>query len=151
VIVGVNTRGASTVVADRRDLPITQLDNGIVLQELWQQRALPARSDDQPQPAWTLGPAAPSKGAVVRILTVPALTYEGGRAAPDLHTDASLHVITMLEGELVVILEEGEVTLGLGDSIVLRGSMHDLLNTRSTPATFIYTSFPLVLSGPRRS
>ena len=142
VVVGVNGAAASVVVADDRDLPRTELPNGIVLQELWQQRSLPAQSQDRPEPGWTLGPEAPTEGAVVRILTVPAASGESP-VAPDLHTDASLHVITLTDGELDVVLEDGEVTLGIGDSIVLRGSMHDLRNTRPRTATFVYTSFPL--------
>jgi quercetin dioxygenase-like cupin family protein len=143
VIVGVNGAAASTVVADERDLPCTRLPNGILLQELWQQRGIPAGPNDQPEPEWTLGPASPAEGVVVRILTVPAANG-GVHSEPDLHTDPSLHVITMLGGELIFILENGEVTLGVGDSIVLRGSMHDLRNVQRQPATFVYTSFPLV-------
>lgn len=149
VIVGLNATSASTVVADDRDLPCTRLPNGIVLQELWQQRSIPAGPNDRPEPEWTLGPAAPTSGAVVRILTVPA--SDGGEPAkPDLHTDPSLHVITMLNGELVIILEDGEVTLGAGDSIVLRDSMHDLRNIQPRPATFVYTSFPLAEGSQHR-
>lgn len=146
VIVGVSGTGASTVVADERDVPHTRLSNGILLQEVWHQRGIPATPDDRPAPEWTLGPAAPTEGAVVRILTVPAADGDE-LAAPDLHTDASLHVITMLDGELIVVLEDGEVTLGVGDSIVLRGSMHDLRNVQPRSATFVYTSFPLAESG----
>ncbi|MGD6752025.1 hypothetical protein [Streptomyces sp. BH105] len=142
VIVGVNNTGASTVVADERAVPSTRLPNGILLQEVWQQRDIPAMPDDRPEPDWTLGPAAPTEGAVVRILTVPAANGDGP-AEPDLHTDPSLHVITMLSGELIVLLEDGEVTLGVGDSVVLRDSMHDLRNVQPRPATFVYTSFPL--------
>ncbi|WP_405667238.1 hypothetical protein OG379_35175 [Streptomyces sp. NBC_01166] len=146
VIVGDNGTGASTIVADKRDVPCTRLPNGIVLQEVWQQRGVPALPDDRPAPEWTLGPAAPTEGAVVRILTVPAANGDEP-AEPDLHTDLSLHVITMLGGELIVILEDGEVTLGVGDSIVLRGNMHDLRNAQPRPATFVYTSLPLDPSG----
>src|SRR5687768_9228654 len=103
VIVGVTGNGASTVVADGRNLPCTRLPNGIVLQELWQQRAIPAERNDRPEPGWTLGPAAPTEGAVIRILTVPAANGDA-LAEPHLHTDPSLHVITMLAGELVVLL-----------------------------------------------
>ena len=134
------------VVADDRDLPCTRLPSGILLQELWQQRGIPAEPNDRPEPGWTLGPAAPTEGAVIRILTVPAANGDA-LAEPDLHTDPSLHVITMLGGELIVILEDGEVTLDVGDSIVLRGSMHDLRNMQPRPATFVYTSFPLADSG----
>jgi quercetin dioxygenase-like cupin family protein len=146
VIVGVTGTGASTVVADDRDLPCTRLPNGILLQELWQQPGIPAEPNDRPEPRSTLGPDAPTEGAVVRILTVPAANGEA-LAEPDLHTDPSLHVITMLGGELIVLLEDGEVTLDVGDSIVLRGSMHDLRNVQPRPATFVYTSFPLAQSG----
>jgi len=148
VIVGLNDSSASTVIADDRNLPSTRLPNGIVLQELWQQRTIPAEPNDRPEPDWTLGPAAPVQGAVVRILTVPAANGDEP-ARPDLHTDPSLHVITMLDGELDFVLEDDEVTLGFGDSIVLRGSMHDLRNLQPRPATFVYTSFPLVEGGLR--
>lgn len=142
VVIGLDDTGASTVVTDGRDLPSTQLPNGILLQEVWQQRTIPAAPDDEPKPEWTLGPEAPTEGAVVRILTVPAAT---GGPVPEasLHTDPSLHVMTMIGGELIVVLEDGEVTLGVGDSIVLRDSMHDLRNVQLQPAVFVYTSFPL--------
>ena len=141
VILGLNDSAASTVTSDARDLPRTQLSNGIALQEVWQQRTIPAKRSDRPEPDWTLGPDAPTHGAVVRILTVPA--RHCAAAEPDLHTDPSLHVITMLSGELVVLLEDGEVVLGVGDSIVLRDSLHDVRNTHDTPASFVYNSFPM--------
>ncbi|WP_043455671.1 hypothetical protein [Pseudarthrobacter phenanthrenivorans] len=142
VVVGVNSSGASAVVSDDGSIPTTELANGIILQEVWQQRDVPAKPLDHPQPDWTLGPAAPTAGAVVRILTVPG-GHGSGPEGPDLHTDASLHVITMLEGELIIALEDGNATLRTGDSIILRGSMHDLRNEQADPATFVYTSFPL--------
>nr|WTB09035.1 hypothetical protein OG546_35380 [Streptomyces antimycoticus] len=148
VIVGVNSTGASTVITDERAVPCTRLSNGILLQEVWQQRGIPAMPDDRPEPEWTLGPDAPTEGAVIRILTVPAANGDGP-AEPNLHTDPSLHVITMLSGELVVLLEDGEVTLGVGDSVVLRDSMHDLRNLQPRPATFVYTSFPLTKGGSK--
>lgn len=141
VVVGVHD-GESAVVEDTRDLPSTELPNGIVLQELWRQPRLPARHDDWPDPNGALGPAAPAHGGVVRILTVPGSSRRPNEPV-DLHTDPSLHVITMTEGRLVVVLQVGEVTLETGDSIVLRDSMHDLRNDETGPATFVYTSFPL--------
>ncbi|MFC9354844.1 hypothetical protein [Arthrobacter sp. NPDC057013] len=148
VIVGTNASKASAIVADGRNLPSTHLPNGIVLQELWQQRSIPAAPDDHPEPSWTLGPDAPAEGAVVRILTVPG-AWGDTLAVPDLHTDLSLHVITMLDGELDIVLEDGEVTLAKGDSIVLRCSMHDLRNRQPRPATFVYTSFALNPAGSK--
>ncbi|MGC5172752.1 hypothetical protein ACLQ2Q_19115 [Microbacterium sp. DT81.1] len=137
---GVDGRGASTVVCDDAS-PATTLPNGIVLDEVWQQRALPAGRADFPAVDWTLGPDSPESGAVVRILTVPPARDRP--APPDLHSDPSLHVITMLDGELDVILETERVTLSPGETIVLRDSQHDLSNRRSVAARFVYTSFPL--------
>lgn len=147
VIVGTDASGASTVVSDASS-PETVLPGGIVLQELWQQRTLPARLDDLPAASWTLGPEAPDAGAVVRILTMPA-TEGDSRPAPDLHSDPSLHVITMLEGELDFVLETERVRLGAGETIVLRDSLHDLFNPHARQARFVYTSFPLT-GGPSR-
>ncbi len=141
VLVGTDSAGSSTVVSDEAS-PETLLENGILLQEVWQQRSIPAVVTDQPATDWTLGPAAPVDGVVVRVLTVQARTSEYA-PAPDLHSDPSLHVITMLAGELDFVLEVGRVTLQSGESIVLRDSMHDLENRSETPARFVYTSFPL--------
>jgi hypothetical protein len=141
VTVGTNAAGSSTVVSDSTS-PSTQLPNGIVLDEVWQQRSLPARTEDRPLPEWTLGPAAPVEGVVVRILTMPAAGSDSP-GVPDLHSDPSLHIITMLDGELDVVLQDGRVSLNAGDTIVLRDSMHDLVNLHSRPSRFVYTSVPL--------
>jgi mannose-6-phosphate isomerase-like protein (cupin superfamily) len=49
----------------------------------------------------------------------------------------------MTSGELDIVLEEGEVTLRPGGSVILPGSAHDLRNPADEPASFIYISFPL--------
>ena len=143
VIVGADAAGASMVVSDAETAE-TALENGIVIQEIWQQRTLPAEVDSLPPVEWSLGPASPAEGAVVRILTVPA-GHGGG--APAMHSDPSLHVITMIDGVLDVYLDAGPVTLRAGESIVLRDSRHDLANPRPAAARFVYTSFPLT-GGP---
>ena len=86
---------------------------------------------------------APPHGAVIRILTIEPFDDRRDSWTPNLHCDDSLHVITMTDGEIDVVLEEGEVRLTSGDSIVLPGSVHDLRNLSGAPASFVYTSFPL--------
>ena len=56
-------------------------------------------------------------------------------------------IITLITGQLDIVLEVGQVTLRPGESIVLPASMHDLRNTSDVPATFVYTSFPLIRQG----
>jgi mannose-6-phosphate isomerase-like protein (cupin superfamily) len=143
VVVGLDTAGRSAVVADGRDPARNDQPTGIVLEEIWRQEHIPARPGDDGVRRGEIGIAPPEAGAVVRILTVLPPRADGAWA-PDLHCDDALHVITMLAGTLVVVLEAGEVELGVGESVVLPASMHDLRNTGGEPARFVYTSFPLV-------
>ena len=143
VIVGVDPKGRSTVTADEKDLARNEQPNGILLQEIWWQEQVPARADDDGVRVGEIGLAAPPGGAVIRILTVPPTRFMVDEWVPNLHYDDSLHVITMTSGELGVVLEEGEVTLRAGDSVILPGSVHDLRNSTDEPASFVYTSFPL--------
>jgi mannose-6-phosphate isomerase-like protein (cupin superfamily) len=143
VIVGVDSKGRSTVTSDKKDLARNEQPNGIVLQEIWWQGRVPARTDDDGVRVGEIGLAPPPGGAVIRLLTVPPASFAASEWVPNLHYDDSLHVITMTSGELGVIFEEGEVTLRAGDSVILPGSVHDLRNSKDETASFVYTSFPL--------
>lgn len=144
VIVGTDALGRSTIVSDGGDLPRIELPNGIVRQELWWQPRIPVHAGDTGQHDEDTGAAPPAAGAVVRILTVPPSRQAPEEWKADLHFDDALHIMTQILGQLDVVLEDGEVTLRVGESIVLPGSVHDLRNTTDEPATFVYTSFPLV-------
>jgi quercetin dioxygenase-like cupin family protein len=143
VIVGVDPKGRSTVTSDDKDLARIEQPNGILLQEIWWQEQVPARADDDGVRAGEIGLAPPPGGAVIRVLTVPPTGFAAGGWVPNLHYDDALHVITMASGELGIILEEGEVTLCAGDSVILPGTVHDLRNSKDEPAIFVYTSFQL--------
>jgi mannose-6-phosphate isomerase-like protein (cupin superfamily) len=128
------------VVADAPDMALAHPPTGVEIQEIWWQAGVPAQLDDTGARSGEIGLAAPAKGGVVRILTVPPSPADW---TVDLHFDDSMHVITMIQGQLDVVLEAGDVILQSGDSIVLPASVHDLRNTSDTPAIFVYTSFPL--------
>jgi hypothetical protein len=140
VLVGVDAQGRSAVVADAHDMALAYPPTGVEIQEIWWQARVPAQVDDAGARTGRIGLAAPPSGAVVRMLTVPPSPADW---SVDLHFDDSMHVITMITGQLDIVLEVGQVTLRLGESIVLPASMHDLRNTSDVPATFVYTSFPL--------
>ena len=140
VLVGVDAQGRSAVVADAQDMALAYPPTGVEIQEIWWQARVPAQVNDAGARSGPIGLAAPSRGAVVRILTVPPSPVDW---SVDLHFDDSMHVITMITGQLDIVLEVGQVTLRLGESIVLPASIHDLRNTSDVPATFVYTSFPL--------
>ena len=140
VLVGTDDAGRSTVVRDDYDMALAHPPTGVEIQEVWWQARVPARADDAGARSVPIGLAAPEQGAVVRILTVPPSPTDW---SVDLHFDDSMHVITVIAGDLDVVLELGEVTLRHGDTIVLPASVHDLRNTGGAAATFVYTSFPL--------
>jgi mannose-6-phosphate isomerase-like protein (cupin superfamily) len=143
VLVGLDAQGRSTVRSDTYDMARTYPLTGVAIQEIWWQAEVPARLDDDGARVGPIGLAPPPRGGVVRILTVPP-SSGGADWVPDLHFDDSMHVITLIVGRLDIVLEVGEVTLGPGDSVVLPASVHDLRNTTGEPATFVYTSFPLI-------
>lgn len=148
VVVGTDAAGESTVESDAAAWT-TVLGNGIRLDEVWQQPVIPARPRDSTEDHHAIGPDSPTTGLVVRILSVPG-AGEARPAKPHLHSDPSLHVITMLQGRLRFVLQNGHVELAEGESIVLRDSMHDLINPAPSPARFVYTSVPLA-GGPSAS
>ncbi|WP_457253650.1 cupin domain-containing protein [Pedococcus sp. P5_B7] len=140
VVVGVDDAGRSTVTRDARDMALAHPPTGVTIEEVWWQGEVPARLDDDGARDEVVGLAAPPAGGVVRVLTVPPTPSD---RPVDLHYDDSMHVITMLTGRLDIVLEDGEVALGPGDTIVLPASVHDLRNPHDENATFVYTSLPL--------
>jgi quercetin dioxygenase-like cupin family protein len=140
IVVGLDALGRSTVVRDGCDMALAHPPTGVTIQEVWWQPDVPARLSDAGAREAVTGLAAPPDGAVVRVLTVPPTPSD---QAVDLHYDDSMHVITLLSGRLDIMLEEGEVAMDQGDTIVLPASVHDLRNRHDEDATFVYTSFPL--------
>jgi len=64
---------------------------------------------------------------------------------PGFHSTDSIDVQTLLEGELILLLDEEETTIRTGDSVVLRGQSHAWENRSDSPATLLVT-----LVGARR-
>ena len=146
VVVGVDGDGRSTVTADGVSEVSTVRPNGAFLQELWRQETLPARAGDDGtrRGGWQALP--PLHGVSVRIFTlagtdqpdVPTPVPEG------LHRADNLHVITVVSGQAILVLERGEVLMGQGESVVMPGSMHDWRNPFAEPAVMVTTVFCLV-------
>ncbi|WP_141396694.1 cupin domain-containing protein [Microbacterium gorillae] len=132
VVVGIDDAGRSAFLSDDRDAAALPRANGTLMHELWRQ--------DTPTggvaPA-VVGPV-PETGFVVRTLTLPPHAA-GTRPAADLHTSPASYVITVLEGELLVTVEAGESLLGAGETIVIPGSMHDIVNPTEHPTRIVFT------------
>lgn len=65
---------------------------------------------------------------------LPDHTRTDTHAHPGMHQHDTTDYITMIAGEITLMLEEGEVTLRAGDTLVQRGSLHAWENRGSVPA-----------------
>jgi uncharacterized cupin superfamily protein len=64
----------------------------------------------------------PAAGHLLRILDVYPLSTGGKRTV--MHRTQTLDYVVMIEGELVLLLEDCEMTLEPGDVVVQRGTDH---------------------------
>jgi quercetin dioxygenase-like cupin family protein len=64
----------------------------------------------------------PAMGHLLRILEVYPLKAGGKRTV--MHRTKTLDYVVVIDGELVLILEDSEVTLKKGDVVVQRGTNH---------------------------
>ncbi len=141
IVVGVTADGRSTVAVDAHDLAEIDPVPGYRVQDVWSQPALPGAVDDAGVTSGVIDIEPPPEGALVRILTIQPQPLEAWVANP--HGDDNRHVLTLVSGTTDLILEDAEVTLTPGDSVVLSGHVHDWRNSSTQPAVLVYTTFPL--------
>jgi hypothetical protein len=140
---------------------------GPVFHEVWNTRETPARIDrasgEPPEAGIQLAP--PKNGTRIRVLDIPpdadalsSLTAEEARAhfaevgaaaaashsgRPDsrhalMHRTETIDYGIVLEGEVVLILDEGETTVRAGDIVVQRGTNHGWSNRSDRPCRIAF-------------
>ena len=137
VVTGHDDGGKSVVVSDGtppQHHSMHGLSVGADFHELW--------SDDDTIPELTSCCARepnerpftlmPVSGHLLRILDVYPLKEGGKRTA--MHRTQTLDYVVMIEGELVLILDDSEVVLKPGDVVVQRGTDHAWENRSGTVA-----------------
>jgi mannose-6-phosphate isomerase-like protein (cupin superfamily) len=58
----------------------------------------------------------------------------GDAARPAMHQTHTVDYVTVLAGEVTLVLDEGEITLGRFDTVVQRGTSHAWVNRGTEPA-----------------
>jgi len=138
-------------------------DSGTTFHEIWNTRATPApidRASGEPgEPGISLLP--PEGGTRIRILDIPpddgsvaALPRDAVKALfeaigaghaladdpphPLMHRTETVDYGIVLEGELVLILDEGETTVRAGDVVVQRGTSHAWANRSDANARIAF-------------
>jgi len=167
VVTGHDKNGKAVVLSDG-PVPVVHsnpMRAGQLSHEIWKTSAMPLPiARDEPEP--TAGPRqlhpAPM-GTVFRVSEVPPetdavrnLTPEQARAAfrasnaedastwgrggrhPLMHRTETVDYAVVLEGEITLLLDEGEVNLKAGDIVIQRGTNHAWSNRSGKPVKMLY-------------
>jgi len=133
--------------------------------EVWKTRAMPVPvAAEEPEP--TGGPRSlqpPPVGTVFRISVVPpetdatrnltpeqaqelfrksgageASTYGKGGRHPMMHRTETVDYAVVLDGEITLLLDDGDVHLKTGDVVIQRGTSHAWSNRSGKPVRMLY-------------
>jgi mannose-6-phosphate isomerase-like protein (cupin superfamily) len=147
VVTGYDENGNPAIVASGE--PPTVIHAGrYTTTELWVSRRGPitATAQDASTGDWALEP--PPGGACFRIVELaPGADGAGDSAASDsaehagfqeAHATETLDYVTILRGEVTLVIGDSAVTLGPGDSVVQQpGVPHDWQNRSDQPAVMV--------------
>jgi Cupin domain len=170
VVTGHDQSGRAIVVSDAAPPHVTRPPQqpGLAFHELWSTRACPSEvSATESEPTdLHRDTAPPANGTVIRIVDIPpeggqgpdfdkeaarALFAEVGLAEnaehtipgrhPLMHRTASIDYGVVLDGEIVLLLDDEEVPLKTGDVVIQRGTIHAWANRsdRITRMLFVLT------------
>lgn len=138
VVTGHNENGVSVVLADG-PVPVHRVlpQDGVGFYEIWQTDASPApiapAEASEPTERTLRVPPEPN-GTKIRINEfLPGHLNELGNQSP-IHRTESIDYGIVLEGEIVLILDDSEVTLRAGDVVVQRGTDHAWANRSASVA-----------------
>jgi mannose-6-phosphate isomerase-like protein (cupin superfamily) len=166
VVTGLNAQRRSYIERDEltpHRLPLP----GNTKCDIWRIHGIPApfRDDDGLDPD-ELVTLPPKGGLVYRFVAFPPDTewdrsqgYGDSRGSlstgnadgddegiPGLHVTETVDILTVLTGELVCIMQEGETVLKPGDTVIQRGTKHAWSNRGTEPVTAVSI---MVSAGPR--
>ena len=134
VVTDVNASGKSVVVSDG---PIpsnaTWSEPGMRGGDLWVVKGVPVNLTDQSDPmaGYTVQSWPSPGGAIVRMAT-----WEPGFMFP-MHRSDTIDFLTIISGQLELILEESSTVLRPGETVVQRGTNHAWRVVGTEPCTWV--------------
>ena len=167
IVTGHDERGRAVVLSDAPPPHVTRPPQqpGLAFHELWNTRASPAPvTPAEPEPTdLHRDTAPPANGTIIRIVDIPpegndgpafdkgtarALFEKVGLAEnaehtipgrhPLMHRTQSVDYGIVLEGEIVLLLDDEEVALKAGDVVVQRGTIHAWANRSDRIARMLF-------------
>ncbi len=146
VVTGHNEAGRPVIRSDGRPLAAEALTGVAVAELLWLDGAPVGVDDgrDRTEGGFPLEP--PPGGLSVRVIRLPApspgtddewVRVAGDDPAePGMHATDTLDVVAVIDGEIVLGLDDGEHHLGAGDVVVQRGTRHRWRVGGDRPCTY---------------
>jgi len=144
VVTGLNKTGQSSVVFDDRPESKFELPSGMRGYLLWTTDRTPASNAGnadagaQPFPKG-LAPVNGTRFCVYEyppnfVLTLPANPNTKAMRHPGMHITSTIDYLVVVSGEITLVMEDGEVVLQAGDTLIDRGVYHAWENRSSEPA-----------------
>lgn len=167
IVTGHDTRGRAIVLSDGAPPHVTRPPQqpGLAFHEIWNTRASPApvtAAESEPTDLHR-ATAPPANGTIIRIVDIPpegrggpdfdretarALFEKVGLAENAEHTVSGRHPLmhrtqsidygVVLDGEIVLLLDDEEVALKTGDVVVQRGTIHAWANRSDRAARMLF-------------
>lgn len=149
VVTGHRADGKSTILIDSPAPNVKQRKAGNASTLLWVTDECPAALAGADRAARDIGVPPPRRGTIFRIAEFPpgqaapvldneALLRDFGIGSdvlrghpprdPSIHRTRSLDYVVVLEGEIVLLLDDAETTLCAGDVVIQQGSNHAWIN-----------------------
>jgi quercetin dioxygenase-like cupin family protein len=163
VITGVDENGRSAVLVDEYT-PRRATAPAFTICDIWETQSLPIpMATDAAVGEVSIYP--PTGGFAFRVCTFPpdsewdkSADYEKSLGAlqgkdtfisesetPGMHVHETLDIVTVVSGEMHIVLETGETLLRQGDSVVVRGVVHSWSNKTDKPV--VITSLMMSAEG----
>ena len=167
IVTGHDAKGKAIVLEDGLAPAVRTNPNrpGHVSVDLWRTSASPiiVKPEEADPTAGPMQIHPPPRGTVFRISEVPpeteamrnmspeqaravfkamgnerASTFEKNKRHPFMHRTETIDYAVVLQGEIVMMLDEEEVLLKTGDVVIQRGTNHAWSNRSGKPVTMLY-------------
>ena len=140
VVTGHDGNGKSVVLSDGpppQHHPMHGPDVGADFFEIWNStRPVPLLSASEPEPNARPFSIMPASGHLLRIIEIYPPSQGGKRTA--MHRTSTVDYVVVISGEVVLVLDDSEVTLRPGEVVVQRGTDHAWENRSSQPARMAF-------------
>ncbi|MFT3863219.1 MAG: cupin domain-containing protein [Solirubrobacterales bacterium] len=141
LVTGHDPSGRSVVISDEPVPPgWVERDAGVSFFEIWNTPAVPAKigaHERMPSPAAAGRIGPPPDGTLIRINEFAPGHVRDGLQSP-IHRTETIDYGIVLAGEIVLLLDDSEVTLRTGDVVVQRGTDHAWANRTDTVARMAF-------------